>query len=259
MTDLPDGPLKDLYDRRVSNHQDLTILVTDWHNRRGTGKTVLSLKLADAMDRTDDGLSREKCTLSAERLTDAYTAQPKGSALVLDEAETGLSKYTANSATNRAMRQLVSMARIEEKYTILNAPASAEIDRDLKALVDVWIIVQRKGQCKCYAMKYNPHREHPIHDPLQTLEWSDLQRDDSLHNVYKFLTREKEKRLEGDDGKGFVEQSEAKEMVERAREEAEQRTRDELLANLYRDTDLTQQKLANAVGLTRSRVADIVS
>ncbi|SMP35772.1 hypothetical protein SAMN06265347_1331, partial [Halobellus salinus] len=107
---LPDGyPFTRLYRKRVANNQDLAVLVSDHQNRRGTGKTVLSLKLAALMDRTEEGLTPEKVAIDPSELTESYVELPKGSALVLDEAEAGLNKYEAGSAVNKAMRELVSM------------------------------------------------------------------------------------------------------------------------------------------------------
>jgi DNA-binding XRE family transcriptional regulator len=57
-----------------------------------------------------------------------------------------------------------------------------------------------------------------------------------------------------------VSADDARESAEQAAERAERQTRDELLAQIYRNTDgMTQQELADSVGLSRSRVADILS
>ena len=53
---------------------------------------------------------------------------------------------------------------------------------------------------------------------------------------------------------------EAAESAERAAEEAERQKRNQLLRKIYTENDdMTQQKLADSVGLSRSRVADILS
>ena len=64
------------------------------------------------MDRTSDGITTEKVAINPDELAEAYTECPRGSALVLDEAEAGLSKYRAGSSVNMAMRELISMGRI---------------------------------------------------------------------------------------------------------------------------------------------------
>jgi len=90
---LPDGyPFTKLYRKRVANNQDLAILVSDHQNRRGTGKTVLSLKLASLMDRTEEGMTEEKVAIGPAELTESDVEVTKGSALVLDEAEAGFAK-----------------------------------------------------------------------------------------------------------------------------------------------------------------------
>jgi predicted XRE-type DNA-binding protein len=80
--------------------------------------------------------------------------------------------------------------------------------------------------------------------------------------VYDELTAEKRRRLrgEGEDGEGYVEAGTAAEQAERAAEQAERQKRDELLRTIYENAEgMTQSELGDAVGLSRSRVADILS
>jgi hypothetical protein len=259
---LPDGyPFSRLYRKRVANHQDLAVIISDHQNRRGTGKTILSLKLAALMDRTETGLTTEKVAIDPRELTEAYMEQPKGSALVLDEAEAGLSKYEAASAINRAMRELVSMGRIQEKYLVLNLPASSELDRDLKALCDFWYMVQSKGRALGHHLKWNPYSEQPRTPKTETWEWTDIDDGTHLRSVYDYLTERKMAHLRGetDESSQRIPAQEVNSMVERAKREASTSTRNELLREFYEDFDTTQEELANAVGLSRSRVADILS
>jgi hypothetical protein len=259
---LPDGyPFTRLYRKRVANNQDLAILVSDHQNRRGTGKTVLSLKLASLMDRTEEGMTEEKVAIGPSELTESYVELPKGSALVLDEAEAGLSKYEAASAVNRAMRELVSMGRIREKYLVLNLPASSELDRDLKALCDFWFMVQSKGRALGHHLKWNPYSEEPRTPKTETWEWSDIDEGTQLRSVYDYLTDEKLAHLRGerDNSSQRIPAQEVSQLVEEAKEEATTEARNDLLRTFYADLDVTQGDLAEAVGLSRSRVADIVS
>jgi predicted XRE-type DNA-binding protein len=222
----------------VAQNQDFSVIVSDHHNRRGTGKTVLSLKLAAAMDRTEEGLTSEKVSLSPEELAAAYIDQPRGSALVLDEAEAGLSKYRAGSSANMAMRQLVSMGRIEEKYLVMNLPAAGELDRDLQALCD-W--------------------QKPMTPKTEVIEWTDLQ-DPQLLEVYDELTEEKRAHLRGETSDAqHLTQQQHRQLLEQAEEAASISTRDRIIRQLREETDLTQREIAAAVGLSRSRVASIAT
>lgn len=258
---LPEGhPLAELHARRVKKNQDLLVVITDWHNRRGTGKSVLTLQLADACDMTPDGLTLDKCSMSASELADAYIEQPKGSSLVLDEAEQDLSKYRAGTHTNMAIRQLVSMGRIEEKYVFLNLPASAELDRDLLALCDVWVLVENRGQARVHFLEYNPYEQKLLPRKVQNLGWGDLKPDPRLRGIYNKLTKQKQQRLRGEtsDGESFVKAADVKQQVEKAREQAQREQRDNDIRAFYEETESTQQEVADALGLSRSRVANIL-
>jgi DNA-binding transcriptional regulator LsrR (DeoR family) len=64
----------------------------------------------------------------------------------------------------------------------------------------------------------------------------------------------------GDDGQGYVSADEAAESRKEAKQEAERQTRDAIIAEIYESNDdMTQKQLADSVGLSRSRVADILS
>ena len=78
----PDYPFTKLYKKRVRNNSDLSVIVSDRANRRGTGKTVFSLLLAHMMDRTEEGITKQKVAINPDELAEAYTELPRGSALV---------------------------------------------------------------------------------------------------------------------------------------------------------------------------------
>ena len=255
------SPLAKLYRKRVAQNRDLTVLISDWNLERGSGKTTLALRLAAACDRTEEGVTPEKATLSAQGLENAYTEQPEGSALVLDEAEAGVSNRRSMSGVNEAMRRIIGMGRVEQKYLFLTTPGAHQVDKDIRAMCDVWIFVRELGEGQMFRVKFNPFDQHELTNDWGTITWrGDLP--GSVEATYDQLTAEKRRRLrgEGEEGEGFVPADEARKTAEEAAEEAERQKRDELLRTLYETTEgMTQQKLADAVGLSRSRVADILS
>jgi len=256
-----DCPLGKLYRKRVAQNRDLTVIVSDWNLERGSGKTTLALRLAQAADRTDEGVTREKASLSAEELTEAYTSKPKGSSLVFDEAEAGISNRRAMSGVNEAMRKIVGMGRVEQKYLFLTTPGVHQIDSDIRAMADVWVMVREVGRAQMYRVRFNPFEGTALTDNWGILRWPD-ERPGEIEDTYRQLTKDKRAALrgEGDDGAGYVDASEAAESAERAADVAERQKRDELLRTIYeQNDDMTQQKLADSVGLSRSRVADILS
>lgn len=256
----PNRKFTKLYQKRVANSQDLTVIVSDHQNRRGTGKTVFSLKLASLLDRTEEGITKEKVSINPEELAEAYTEQPKGSALVLDEAEAGLSKYRAGSAVNMAMRELVSMGRIQEKYVIFNLPSSSALDTDLKALCSFWFSVKQKGRALGHFLHWNQYRGEPRTPQTGHWNWTDIPEGTHLREVYDYLTDKKMKHLRGesDASSQKVSQSELQDRIEQAKSETETKVRNELLTQIYRNSDFTQQELADSIELTRSGLADIV-
>jgi hypothetical protein len=159
------------------------------------------------------------------------------------------------------MRELVSMGRIREKYLVLNLPASSELDRDLKALCDFWFMIQSKGRALGHHLRWNPYSEEPRTPKTEPWEWSDIETDDPVREIYDYLTEEKMKHLRGEkDGSSQrIPAQKVGSMVENAKEQASTQTRNELLQEFYHDLDVTQEELANAVGLSRSRVADILT
>lgn len=253
-------PLAEMYRERVEQNRDLTILITDSSNDRGTGKTTEMLRLMQGMDRTDEGLTEDKVTLAAEPLTEQYTAQPKGSALGLDESEVGVDKYRSGSSVNKAIRELVSMGRVMEKYLVLNAPGDHLIDNDLKSLVDVWVLVERRGFANVYRMDWSPHHGHELTRHMGTLEWDAIDYGTDLHSVYQAISKEKDARLRGDDdhGDSYVRRKEAEEMVEKAKEEVRMETRNDIIESMV-ESGLTQTKTADIVGLSPSAVSKIMT
>lgn len=260
--EIPEScPLGKLHRKRVAQNRDLTVLVASWDLERGQGKSTLALRLAEACDRTDAGLSESKASLSAEELTHAYTNEPPGSSLVFDEAMGDVSNRRSMSTVNEAMRAIIGMGRVEQKYLFLTAPGVHMIDKDIRAMCDVWILARELGEAQMFRVRWNPFAGHEQTHDWGTLTWSG-ELPGGLKGVYDYLTAEKRRRLrgEGEAGKGYVDAKTAAESAEEAAQEAKRQKRDEMIRRLYENAHgMTQQEVADAVGLSRSRVADILS
>jgi len=245
-----------LFEQRLANDQDLIVLIDDEHNRRGTGKTTLSVGLASVLDQTEEGLTTDKVTLTAEELSNSYLREKKGSALILDEAEQAASKYRASSHTNMAIRKLASMGREPlQKFVVINLPNSMELDRDLKALCSVWIMVTQKGHAVVHFLGMNKYKNQVLTPKKHSLKWSAISNDNAhLQDIMDYLGDRKQEILEGDES-GYVDHEE----IEQIEQDVKTQTRNNLIQSMYSETDLTQREIANAVDLSRSRVADILS
>lgn len=261
---VPGTYLHDLFDRRIRANQDLVIVIDDYHARRGTGKTVSALQLANGMDQTAEGITKTKVSLRPEEIREAYAEEPKRSGLVLDEAEVGASKWSAMTNVNKALREIMSMGRIEEKYVVLNAPSFSQIDKEVQMLADVWICMTRRGQAIVHGIELNPYAGQILKPKKQLIEFRDISKDHDLRDVYRYLTREKRRRIAGEEGDGFIPRKEAREWVEKAKKEQERQTRDQLIEQFYgheevREAGIPQRVVADAAGVSQQTVAKVLN
>ena len=251
-TTFAQAPFWQDFEKRVKQNQDILILVSDYDNDRGTGKTALSIDLGEQMDQTDVGLTPEKAGISPEQLINAYANQARRSALILDEAESGIGKRDAMTKVNKLMNKIVSMARVEEKYVVMNMPASNQIDKGILDLAHYWILVRRRGLARVYDLRNNPFEQRKYPTPVQDLQWSDIA---ASHPVYEALTKEKNARLDDPSGHGgtaaYLEQADVQEMIEKAEREADKERRDEMIWRM-----LNHPKL-QAAGVSQGTIADI--
>lgn len=258
---LPGTWLHDEFGEVVRQDRDILILVDDEDARRGTGKTIMSLQLAAGMDQTAEGLTRDKVFIQPEQLLNAYREQPEGSALVLDEAEVGVSAYDTQSSTNRAIQKIVNTGRVEQKYVVMNLPYLEGIDLNLRRMATCWIMMKRRGLGLVHHLKREPYSATLLKPKRQWLEVEDIPADHPLRDVYNYLTREKRKHIQGERGEDFIPKSEHEKALRKTRQEVEQTVRDEVMLNVYetfRDTDnhVTQEALGRAVGLSQGGVRD---
>lgn len=251
--------MHDIFGKVLKENRDIIIVVTDHRGRRGTGKTVSSLSLASALDQTDEGMTYSKCSLGVEQIRNAYTEQPNGSALVLDEIEQAAGNREAMSKTNRALREIMSMGRVEEKYVVVNLPIKGFVDKDILKLCDVWISMARRGRGLVHHLLWNPYVEKLFPEQKQWLEFQDIPEGTDLREVYNKLDREKRGRISGEDGQKFIPEEEHQEELERARKEARRERRDEAIHGIYEhpDIEVTQQEVADAIGVSQKTVSNV--
>ncbi|MWG33106.1 hypothetical protein [Halomarina oriensis] len=254
------------FERRVSNGQDLLILVSDYENDRGTGKTTLSCDLADRMDRSQAGLIPAKASIAPEELINAYTEQEQGSALILDEAEAGVGSRDAMTNVNKLMNKIVSMARVMEKYVIMNMPASNHIDKGILDLAHYWILVRRKGLCRVYDLRNNPFEQKKYPVPVQDLQWDPITSDrGTVYDTYKSLTEEKQTRLGNGnqgDGMGYMTGEDVAELLEKEKKEALNEQRDDIVERMLthpriQEAGIPQSVMADLVDMSQSHISNV--
>lgn len=255
IVDFEDTPFYEVYEDHVEKGMELTILVSDYHAMRGTGKTTLSIKIARAFDRTDDGLTPNKATNSAEEFIDAYTREEQGSGLVFDEAESGINARDAMTKVNKQLNEKVSMGRVGEKYGVWNMPDIGQIDKEVRKLAHYWVLVQRRGRARVYKLGNNPFEDQTWTKPICDIEWSALPANDPVKDS---LDTDKQGKLHGD-GEEFVPQDEHQEALEKREKQARKEARDEFIREAAQTNLLNQSDIADIVGLDPSSISRILS
>jgi len=248
------------FDKIVRENRDIVIILDDYHANRGTGKTVASLQLANGMDQ-NGGLTYENVSLEPEPLRNAYANLPKRSGLVLDEGEIGASNKQAMSKTNQALREIMSMGRVQQKYVVVNSPAKDFIDKDILKLADVWISLTKKGGGIVHALERQPYSGAMLTPKKQLIEFQDIPGDHDLRSVYRKLTRDKQNKIQGEDGASFISQDEHQEKLRKARKQAKKELRNEVIENLYThpDVGLSQSLVAECTGVSQGTVSNIIT
>lgn len=256
--EFEDSWLYQEWERRVDNGQDMVVVITA-AGERGVGKTVLALKLAEMFDRTGDGMGPRNVTTHPAELRDMYVDMPQGASLLLDEAAVAIGNRSAMTNQNRSIRDAMNQGRLEEKMLFICAPTSGHIDKFVSELAAVWIRVTDLGEAYVHEYDYQPYQEELFTPKRHQIKWWDLDTD-QLEAAHDEISEQKRASIRGEgESDKKISASEVSAKLDQAREEATAETRDDLLCSIYDDTDLTQQQIGDAVGLSRSRVADILS
>ena len=244
----------------LKDNRDIIILITDLYGRRGTGKTVSALSLASELDQTDEGMTWAKVSMDAEEIRNAYATLPKGSALVLDEIEQAADNRSAMTKTNKALREIMSMGRVEEKYVLTTVPLRHFVDKDILNMTACWIAMARKGLGLVHELRWEAYSQQLLHPQKQWLEFEDIEKGTQLRQIYNKLTKEKRKRISGEQGSGFIQKKEHQKKLQQAREDARKQLRDELIAGVYNhsEIDASQTALGEATGWSQKTVSNIL-
>jgi len=253
--------LHDYFTDVLEESRDIVILIDDYYGRRGTGKTVSSLQLTNELDQNAEGVTRDKCSLEPEEIRESYTEESTRSGLVLDEGEVGASNRNPMSKTNQALREIMSMGRVEEKYVVINTPIRTFIDKDLQKLADVWISMVRKGLGLVHRLKWEPYSQQLLTPAKQWLEFDDIERGTDLRSVYNELTKDKRARMRGEEGGGFIPREEHEERLEKIKEQVQSETRNEVIRKMMQHNEIndavSQRMVAEAVDISQSHVSNI--
>lgn len=250
----PEHPLtklRQMWAERRAQDRDMKVIITARDSATGTGKTTLAVALSKFFD--SNGWSAEKATLSPEKYIEKYTQLEPGSVLLGDEAEQMADPRRSMTEQNVTLTQYWATMRQWRVSTIVTLPSPSMIDKRLKELMDVRIVVQERGLAVAYEKKVDDHSGQIKEKRMHRIRWNPL--DDDAD--YQRLTQKKQERMENFQERAYhlsEEGAEAKDPDVAIRE-----YRDEKIRQAVEELEMSQKRVADVFDLSRPRVSQIVS
>jgi hypothetical protein len=250
-------PLWHIAAERKAAQRDLKIVICA-NAETGVGKTSLAVFLAYALDTSPTGFDvAEQATLDTSEYRNAYDELPKGSALILDEAEQ-LDARRAMSDENVDTAFAWQTQRIREITTLLTLPTWGDLEKRMREMTDVRIEILRRGVALVHLRDRDRYEQSgTFWKPVQTLTWPDM----AGIRGYEELAEMKEEFLEGADARKLVDEETLQERLKDQTKELRQEKKKMQAKALYFDPekDMTQADVAEELDVSRRRVGQLVN
>jgi len=250
----PEHPLtklRQMWAKRRAQDRDMKVIITARDSATGTGKTTLAVALSKFFDA--NGWSAEKATLSPEQYIEKYTQLEPGSVLLGDEAEQMADPRRSMTEQNVTLTQYWATMRQWRVSTIVTLPSPSMIDKRLKELMDVRIVVQERGLAVAYEKKVDDHSGQIKEKRMHRIRWDALDGD----RDYQQLNQKKRERMENYNDRAYYMSDDSAELQDP--DVAVQEYRDERIRHAANELDLTQSQIADVFDLSRPRVSQIVN
>lgn len=243
-------------EKRLSNDNDIKIIIQGKNSETGIGKTTLAIQLCRFID--ENGWSAEdKAYIEPSKyLSDFLDVEPK-SAMLLDEIGAGADSRRATSTENVELSQGWQMLRARNIGTVATLPSTNMLDPRMLELADYWVLVKRRGLAQPYRIRVNDFNGKVARDPLpgeEHIQFADLPDWDADK---KYLDSIKDNKVE-DGGMERIKVAEHKQELSKAREKARKEKRDEMIREFYAESELSYADIGEVVGLTKQTVGQIV-
>ena len=253
----PDHPmceLNRLIENRKRDNRTLLGSIVARDAATGTGKTTLAVQLAKTLD--ENGWTADMATLDPDTYAEKYTSEdtPKKSCLLLDEAEQAADNRRSSSHGNVKLSHLWATMRYREVYSLTTLPSASMLDKRLKELADLYIVVVERGVAVVYQTKVDDTEGENYLRRLHRVRWQPLDDDPE----YQKLTRKKAERMENYSENYAYGDDEEEIDPDQVRHEAEMEKRNELIRRMD-EKGYKQKEIAEVVDLDRSTVSRILS
>ena len=243
--------------QRLSNDNDIKIIIQGANSQTGIGKTTLAIEICRDIDDNWDAESR--AFIDIQKYLNSYLEYPKGSALLLDEIGAGADSRRSTSTENVNLSHGWQMLRARNIATVATLPSTSMLDKRMMELADYWVLVKARGIAQPYRINVNDFNGRIQRDPLpgeEHIKFPDLPENDPDK---AFLDEIKDKKVKGG-GIESIKLVEHERRLEEAEEQAAKQKRDELIRCLYEHTEMSYAKIGElpAIDLTKQTVGQIV-
>lgn len=244
--------------KRLSNDNDIKIIIQGANSQTGIGKTTLAIEICREID--PDWDAETKAFIDIQEYLNSYLDYPEGSALLLDEIGAGADSRRSTSSENVDLSHGWQMLRARNIATVATLPSTSMLDKRMMELADYWVLVKARGIAQPYQINVNDFNAKIQRDPLpgeEHIKFPDLPDDDPDK---EYLDNIKDKKVRGG-GMKSIKVSEHKEKLEKARDEAKKEMRNELIVSMAEKTDLSYSDIGDipAIDLAKQTVSDIVN
>lgn len=242
---------------KLRSDNDIKIIIVGKNSQTGIGKTTLAIQLCRFID--DAWKAEEKAFIDVHEYIQAHLNKPPGSALLLDEIEHGADRRRATSSENVELSQAWAKLRNRNIATVATLPSISMLDSRMLELADYWVLVKRRGFAQPYHIRVNDFTGKVQRKPLpgeEHIQFVDLPADDEDK---QYLDKIKDEAVMADGDKYITNKKHQKEL-RKVEKETRKETRNELIAEMYRQFDVTYEQIGNleSVDLGRSQVYTIV-
>lgn len=245
---------------KLGNDNDVKIIIQGANSQTGIGKTTLAIQLCRYID--DNWSAEQKAFVDVKEYINAHLDYEPGSALLLDEIEHGADNRRANSKENVKLSQAWATLRARNIATVCTLPSISMLDGRMLELADYWVLVKNRGLAQPFEINVNDFapKRTPQRKPLpgeEHIQFVDLP-DDDPDKAY--LDDIKDEMVRSDE-EGFITKEEHNAEVRKAKKNARQERRNEIMVDIYEHFDVTYEDIGNlpSIDLDRSTVYQRIS
>lgn len=244
-------------EKKLSNDNDIKIIVLGANSQTGVGKTTLAIQICRFID--PNWNAEDKSFISVQQYLNAYLDYEEGSALLLDELGAGADSRRATSTGNVKLSHGWQMLRSRNIATVATLPSTNMLDKRMLELADYWVLVKKRGLAQPYEIHVNDFNGNIARKPLpgeEHIQFPDIKGNDPDK---RYLDSIKDDKVTSG-GLESISLPEHKKKVEKAEKEARKEVRDEMIRSIYRESELSYADIGNlsAIDLTKQTVGQIV-